>query len=67
LGALSVGAKYALGAVVFGVVSEYMNAVGEKSGRDHFTFTASQLLSIPGKGDFFSFGNLQNRMFGDTS
>jgi hypothetical protein len=66
LGTLTIGAKYSLGAEIFRVVPENMNAIGKKSGGDHFAFTAGQLFSIPGKWDFFSFGNLQNGMFGDA-
>jgi hypothetical protein len=66
LGTLSIGAKYALGAVIFGVMAEDLNAVGKKSGRDHFAFIAGQFLPVPGKWDDFSFGDIQDWMFGDA-
>ena len=66
LGTLTIGAKHALGAVIFGMVPENMDAVGKQGRGYHFAFISGQFFPIPGKRDFFRFGNCQNRMFGNA-
>ena len=47
LGALTVGTEDALGAAVFGMVTENMDSVGDERRTDHFIFIAAQRGLVP--------------------
>jgi hypothetical protein len=46
------------------MMTENMDPIGKQSCRNHFTSVAGQLLTVPGKGNFFLLGNFENRVSG---
>jgi len=59
---LSVGAKNALRRAVVGMVTKHTYSIGKEGRRNRITSQCLERLSLPEKGNLFSFRNRQNRV-----
>jgi hypothetical protein len=66
LGALAIGAEYALRAAVFRMVTENLDAISDQSARYHFAFIAKQRFAIPLKNHLFFLWYSEDWMFGNS-